>query len=41
MFSGHTEGRVNDELAVKADYVIGIPDVIAKFTPNRTIGEYD
>lgn len=35
VFTGHVEGRVKDELAVKADYVIGIPDVIAEFTPAR------
>lgn len=33
VFSGHIEGKVREELAVKADYVIGIPEVIAKFTP--------
>lgn len=33
VFAGHCEGSVNGETAVKADYVIGIPDVIAGFTP--------
>lgn len=35
VFIGYVEGRVNDELAVKADYVIGIPDIIEEFTPTR------
>ena len=35
VFSGYTEGTVHGELAVKADYVIGIPEVIAKFTPSK------
>ncbi len=33
VFMGHTEGSVNGELAVNADYVIGIPDEIKMFTP--------
>lgn len=35
VFSGIVEGYVKEELACKADYVIGIPDIIAKFVPNK------
>ena len=31
---GHVEGNVQDELACCADFVIGIPEIIAKFTPH-------
>lgn len=33
VFIGYVEGSVNGDLAVKADYVIGIPDIIKNFTP--------
>ena len=36
VFAGHCEGSVNGELAVKADYVMGIPDIIASFSPNSS-----
>ena len=39
VFVGYTEGRVNDELAVKADYVIGIPEIIKKYSPSANKGE--
>lgn len=35
VFMAHVEGKVRNELACSAEYVIGIPDVIAKYTPNR------
>lgn len=41
VFIGYTEGSVNDELAVKADYVIGIPNLIAKFVPNKKSEEVE
>ena len=33
VFAGYVEGKVNGELAVKANYIIGIPDVIEKLAP--------
>ncbi len=33
VFSGYVEGKVNDELSCKADYIMGIPDIIEKFSP--------
>lgn len=31
---GQVEGRVDNSLACRADFVIGIPEVIAKYTPH-------
>lgn len=35
VFIGYTQGTVNGELAVKADYVIGIPDEIKTLAPRK------
>ena len=35
VFSGHVIGSVNGELACQADYVMGIPDIIAKYAPKK------
>ncbi len=35
VFIGYTEGQVNGELAVRADYIIGIPDEIKMLSPRK------
>ncbi len=34
VFAGHVKGTVEGELACEADYVIGIPDIIAQYRPD-------
>ncbi|MCI8728174.1 MAG: beta-hydroxyacyl-ACP dehydratase [Hungatella sp.] len=35
IFTGYAEGTVKGETAVKADYVIGIPDIITSSVPKK------